>query len=43
LIVEFANNKQKEGLGKRAAIEAASGIRLRPILMTTAAMVLGSS
>ncbi len=41
LIVEFANNKQKEGLGKRAAIEAAAGIRLRPILMTTAAMVLG--
>lgn len=41
LIVEFANNKQKEGLSKRAAIEAAAGIRLRPILMTTAAMVLG--
>lgn len=41
LIVEFANNKQKEGMSKRAAIEAAAGIRLRPILMTTAAMVLG--
>ena len=41
LIVEFANNKQKEGLSKRAAIEAAAEIRLRPILMTTAAMVLG--
>jgi multidrug efflux pump len=41
LIVEFANNKQKEGLSKRAAIEAAASIRLRPILMTTAAMVLG--
>ena len=41
LIVEFANNKQKEGLSKRAAIESAAGIRLRPILMTTAAMVLG--
>jgi len=41
LIVEFANIKQKEGLSKRAAIEAAAGIRLRPILMTTAAMVLG--
>jgi len=41
LIVEFANIKQKEGLSKRAAIEAASSIRLRPILMTTAAMVLG--
>jgi multidrug efflux pump len=41
LIVEFANNKQKEGMSKRQAIEAAAGIRLRPILMTTAAMVLG--
>jgi len=41
LIVEFANNKQKEGLTKRQAIESAAAIRLRPILMTTAAMVLG--
>jgi len=41
LIVEFANNKQKEGLSKREAIESAASIRLRPILMTTAAMVLG--
>jgi multidrug efflux pump len=41
LIVEFANNKQKEGLSKREAIESAATIRLRPILMTTAAMVLG--
>jgi multidrug efflux pump len=41
LIVEFANNKQKEGISKRQAIETAAGIRLRPILMTTAAMVLG--
>jgi multidrug efflux pump len=41
LIVEFANNLQKSGLSKRAAVEKAAGIRLRPILMTTAAMVLG--
>ncbi|MGZ8225421.1 MAG: efflux RND transporter permease subunit [Methylococcaceae bacterium] len=41
LIVEFANNKQKEGLSKREAVESAAAIRLRPILMTTAAMVLG--
>jgi multidrug efflux pump len=41
LIVEFANNLQHEGKSKREAIEAAAGIRLRPILMTTAAMVLG--
>ncbi|MDR3499944.1 MAG: efflux RND transporter permease subunit [Parvibaculum sp.] len=41
LIVEFANNLQREGRTKRQAIEEATGIRLRPILMTTAAMVLG--
>ena len=41
LIVEFANNLQKEGHSRRHAIETAAGIRLRPILMTTAAMVLG--
>jgi multidrug efflux pump len=41
LLVEFANELQKEGKSKREAIEIAAGIRLRPILMTTAAMVLG--
>jgi multidrug efflux pump len=41
LIVQFANDLQAEGRGKREAIELAAGIRLRPILMTTAAMVLG--
>lgn len=41
LIVQFANDLQKEGRSKREAIEAAASIRLRPILMTTAAMVLG--
>jgi multidrug efflux pump len=41
LIVQFANHLQEEGREKRAAIEEAAGIRLRPILMTTAAMVLG--
>ena len=41
LIVQFANQLQTEGRSKREAIEAAAGIRLRPILMTTAAMVLG--
>jgi multidrug efflux pump len=41
LIVQFANDLQKEGKEKREAIEMAAGIRLRPILMTTAAMVLG--
>jgi multidrug efflux pump len=41
LIVQFANHLQEEGRSKREAIEEAAGIRLRPILMTTAAMVLG--
>ena len=41
LIVEFANALQREGRSKRDAIAQAAGIRLRPILMTTAAMVLG--
>ncbi len=41
LIVQFANHLQEEGKSKREAIEQAAGIRLRPILMTTAAMVLG--
>lgn len=41
LIVQFANDLQEEGKSKREAIEMAASIRLRPILMTTAAMVLG--
>jgi multidrug efflux pump len=41
LIVEVANAEQKSGKSKQAAIVAAAGTRLRPILMTTAAMVLG--
>ena len=40
LIVEFANQLQNEGRSKREAIEEATSIRLRPILMTTAATVL---
>ncbi|HET8900486.1 MAG TPA: efflux RND transporter permease subunit [Holophagaceae bacterium] len=41
LIVEFANELQRSGHSKLEAILEASSIRLRPILMTTAAMVLG--
>jgi multidrug efflux pump len=41
LIVQFANDLQREGKTKREAIEQAAATRLRPILMTTAAMVLG--
>ena len=41
LLVEFANQQREaHGLDKRAAIVAAAKIRLRPILMTTAAMAL---
>ncbi|RAJ98432.1 efflux RND transporter permease subunit [Aliidiomarina maris] len=42
LIVEFANKLQEEGRSKRVAIEEAAAIRLRPILMTTAATVLAT-
>ena len=41
LIVQFANDLQREGKKKREAVQEAASIRLRPILMTTAAMVLG--
>ena len=41
LIVQFANELQRGGLAKLAAIEQAAAVRLRPILMTTAAMVVG--
>jgi multidrug efflux pump len=41
LIVEFANELQESGRSKLDAIVEASSVRLRPILMTTAAMVLG--
>ncbi|RXG87239.1 efflux RND transporter permease subunit [Bradyrhizobium zhanjiangense] len=42
LMVEFANELQlKERLDRRSAIEMAARVRLRPILMTTAAMVTG--
>ena len=41
LIVEFANELQAAGRSKLDAIIEASSVRLRPILMTTAAMVLG--
>jgi multidrug efflux pump len=41
LIVEFANQKQLEGLSKVDAVLAAATTRLRPILMTTVATVAG--
>src|SRR5438034_4129152 len=41
LIVEFANRLQESGMDKLGAVIEASGTRLRPILMTTAATVFG--
>jgi multidrug efflux pump len=41
LIVEFANHLQETGRKKLEAIIEAAGTRLRPILMTTAATVVG--
>ncbi|HXW63783.1 MAG TPA: efflux RND transporter permease subunit [Burkholderiaceae bacterium] len=41
LIVQFANELQRAGRSKFDAVVQAAGVRLRPILMTTAAMVLG--
>lgn len=42
LIVDFANQQQEQGKDKRSAVIAAAALRLRPILMTTGAMVLGA-
>ncbi len=42
LMVDFANRLQEtQGYSRRDAIEEAAAVRLRPILMTTAAMVVG--
>ncbi|MEG1341021.1 MAG: multidrug efflux RND transporter permease subunit [Pseudomonas sp.] len=42
LVVEFANQlRLQKGLSAREAVEEAAAIRLRPVLMTTAAMVFG--
>jgi multidrug efflux pump len=42
LIVEFANQLREQGLDKLEAVKRSAGLRLRPILMTTGAMVLGA-
>lgn len=42
LIVEFANQLREEGMAKAEAIHAAAVARLRPILMTSIATVLGA-
>ncbi len=42
LIVEFANKKRLEGMSRMSAVIEASRMRLRPILMTSLTMALGS-
>jgi multidrug efflux pump len=42
LIVEFANQKREEGLSKLEAVQEAAVSRLRPILMTSLATILGA-
>jgi multidrug efflux pump len=42
LIVEFSNQLRQQGMVLSDAVVKASGMRLRPILMTTGAMVLGA-
>ncbi|MFA6019615.1 MAG: efflux RND transporter permease subunit [Rhodospirillales bacterium] len=42
LIVEFSNQLQDAGRSKLEAVVEAAALRLRPILMTTGAMVLGA-
>ncbi|MGE1173109.1 efflux RND transporter permease subunit [Pseudomonas sp. BW7P1] len=41
LIVEFAKDKQQEGLSPLAAVLEACRLRLRPILMTSVAFIMG--
>ena len=42
LIVEFANQLREQGMDTLAAIQQSAAQRLRPIMMTTGAMVLGA-
>ncbi|STR45779.1 efflux RND transporter permease subunit [Iodobacter fluviatilis] len=41
LLVDFANTAKREGLAVKDALLSAGQVRLRPILMTTAAMIFG--
>src|SRR5262249_20169461 len=41
LIVEYAQDKRKEGMGRREATLEACRLRLRPILMTSLAFIFG--
>ena len=42
MIVEFANQKREEGMSSTEAVLTASRMRLRPILMTSLATILGA-
>lgn len=42
LIVEFANQKRKEGMNKRVAAFEAAAARFRPIMMTSLATIFGA-
>jgi HAE1 family hydrophobic/amphiphilic exporter-1 len=41
LLIDFVNQARREGLGRTAAVVRAGAVRLRPILMTTLAMIFG--
>ena len=41
LLIDFANQQREEGMGRRDALLSAARIRLRPIIMTTVAMIFG--
>jgi hydrophobic/amphiphilic exporter-1 (mainly G- bacteria), HAE1 family len=41
LLIDFVNQERREGKARREAVLAAGRIRLRPILMTTLAMIFG--
>jgi len=41
LLVDFANQQREEGMGRREALLSAGRTRLRPIIMTTVAMIFG--
>jgi hydrophobic/amphiphilic exporter-1 (mainly G- bacteria), HAE1 family len=41
LVVDFANVQRREGMSRRDAVLSAARVRLRPILMTTMAMIFG--
>jgi HAE1 family hydrophobic/amphiphilic exporter-1 len=41
LLVDFANVQRRDGMARRDALIAAARVRLRPIMMTTLAMIFG--